>query len=242
MHNSRVSNLKNIKCKRVVSPPHPQLQFQLIPVCPVPMSVGRSVVTAASLLIESRTSSVGRTFEICIRHHQSVSQPPPSCRMSPLPSVLPNSNQPPTAKQRKQQQQPELKTCLSGRTEQEQPLEWFWFCALSLVTGPPTAAARNATPISHPGSPLHLYVEFCANPPAFAARWLHGDRIYTPGNQYGVDVLAYAVQVSTNLSSPWKRPGDSSHLFPWPKTAFLDSHVLILLLFLALHVPTLSNS
>lgn len=72
---------------------------------------------------------------------------------------------------------------------------------MSLIpfTGPPTAAARNATPIAHPGSPLHLYVEFCANPPAFAARWLHGDRIYTPGNQYGVDVLAYAVQVSTEL-------------------------------------------
>uniref|UniRef100_A0A182M3B3 Uncharacterized protein n=1 Tax=Anopheles culicifacies TaxID=139723 RepID=A0A182M3B3_9DIPT len=38
---------------------------------------------------------------------------------------------------------------------------------------------------------MHLSVEFCANPPAYAARWLHGDRVYTPGNQYGTDVLAY---------------------------------------------------
>ncbi|GAB0086969.1 uncharacterized protein DMENIID0001_012080 [Sergentomyia squamirostris] len=59
--------------------------------------------------------------------------------------------------------------------------------------GPPTAVARNATPVAYPGSPLHLSVEFCANPPAFAARWLHGDRVYTPGNQYGIDVLAYGV-------------------------------------------------
>lgn len=62
--------------------------------------------------------------------------------------------------------------------------------------GPPTAVARNATPVAYPGSPLHLSVEFCANPPAFAARWLHGDRVYTPGNQYGIDVLAYGVIVS----------------------------------------------
>uniref|UniRef100_A0A182KGY7 Uncharacterized protein n=1 Tax=Anopheles christyi TaxID=43041 RepID=A0A182KGY7_9DIPT len=47
------------------------------------------------------------------------------------------------------------------------------------------------TPVAYPGSPLHLSVEFCANPPAYAARWLHGDRVYTPGNQYGTDVLAY---------------------------------------------------
>ena len=44
-------------------------------------------------------------------------------------------------------------------------------------------------------------MEFCANPPAFAARWLHGDRIYTPGNQYGIDVLAYGVIVSIKLST-----------------------------------------
>jgi len=56
--------------------------------------------------------------------------------------------------------------------------------------------ALNATPIAYPGSPLHLNVEFCANPPAHAARWLHGDRVFTPGNQYGSTVLAYAVKVS----------------------------------------------
>lgn len=61
----------------------------------------------------------------------------------------------------------------------------------------PTVSVRNHTPIAYPGSPLHLSVEFCANPPAYAARWLHGDRVYTPGNQYGIDVLAYGVIVST---------------------------------------------
>lgn len=61
-------------------------------------------------------------------------------------------------------------------------------------------SVRNHTPIAYPGSPLHLSVEFCANPPAYAARWLHGDRVYTPGNQYGIDVLAYGVIVR-NISS-----------------------------------------
>lgn len=55
--------------------------------------------------------------------------------------------------------------------------------------------ALNATPVAYPGSPLHLNVEFCANPPAHAARWLHGDRVFTPGNQYGSTVLAYSVKV-----------------------------------------------
>lgn len=61
--------------------------------------------------------------------------------------------------------------------------------------------ARNATPVAYPGSPLHLTVEFCANPPAHAARWLHGDRVFTPGNQYGSTVLAYGVTVSYNVIS-----------------------------------------
>lgn len=65
------------------------------------------------------------------------------------------------------------------------------------LPGGPTVFARNTTPIAYPGSPLHLIVEFCANPPAHAARWLHGDRVYTPGNQYGIDVLAYGFIVST---------------------------------------------
>lgn len=60
---------------------------------------------------------------------------------------------------------------------------------------------RNHTPVAYPGSPLHLTVEFCANPPAYAARWLHGDRVYTPGNQYGIDVLAYGVIVSIHLKA-----------------------------------------
>lgn len=69
---------------------------------------------------------------------------------------------------------------------------------LFLLKGAPTAVALNATPIAYPGSPLHLNVEFCANPPAHAARWLHGDRVFTPGNQYGATVLAYAVKVRDN--------------------------------------------
>jgi hypothetical protein len=64
------------------------------------------------------------------------------------------------------------------------------------IIGFPTVSARNSTPLAFPGLPLHLFVEFCANPPAHAARWLHGDRVYTPGNQYGADVLAYGVTVS----------------------------------------------
>lgn len=56
--------------------------------------------------------------------------------------------------------------------------------------------ARNTTPVAYPGSPLHLSVEFCANPPAYAARWLHGDLVYTPGKKYGDDVLAYGFIVS----------------------------------------------
>lgn len=66
----------------------------------------------------------------------------------------------------------------------------------NLISGAPTVSIRNQTPAAYPGSPLHLSVEFCANPPAYAARWLHGDRVYTPGNQYGSDVLAYGVIVS----------------------------------------------
>ncbi|XP_058829553.1 uncharacterized protein LOC131688935 [Topomyia yanbarensis] len=59
------------------------------------------------------------------------------------------------------------------------------------VKGAPTVIARNTTPVAFPGSPLHLSVEFCANPAAYAARWLHGDLVYTPGKKYGDDVLAY---------------------------------------------------
>lgn len=70
------------------------------------------------------------------------------------------------------------------------------FFLLIKTTGFPTVTARNNTPLAYPGNPLHLFVEFCANPPATAARWLHGDRVYTPGNQYGSDILAYAVTVS----------------------------------------------
>lgn len=69
------------------------------------------------------------------------------------------------------------------------------FSCLLFISGMPTVVARNSTPVAYPGSPLHLSVEFCANPPAHAARWLHGDRIYTPGNQYGSTVLAYGVTV-----------------------------------------------
>ena len=63
--------------------------------------------------------------------------------------------------------------------------------------GSPIVFGRNITPTAFPGSPLHLSVEFCANPPAHAARWVHGDRVYTPGNQYGIDVLAYGFIVSS---------------------------------------------
>lgn len=72
------------------------------------------------------------------------------------------------------------------------------------TTGFPTVSARNTTPPAFPGLPLHLFVEFCANPPAHAARWLHGDRVYTPGNQYGADVLAYGVTVSHSKTLVYK--------------------------------------
>ncbi|XP_059622894.1 uncharacterized protein LOC132266076 [Phlebotomus argentipes] len=87
--------------------------------------------------------------------------------------------------------------CIGQSPSTKKKLEVLHTVAVA-VKGPPTAVARNATPVAYPGSPLHLSVEFCANPPAFAARWLHGDRVYTPGNQYGIDVLAYGViDVST---------------------------------------------
>ncbi|XP_052873243.1 uncharacterized protein LOC128278554 [Anopheles cruzii] len=63
----------------------------------------------------------------------------------------------------------------------------------------PKVSARNSTPTAAPGASLHLSVEFCANPPAYAARWLHGDQVYTPGNQYGSEVLAYGL---TDLPTP----------------------------------------
>uniref|UniRef100_A0A182WDR3 Uncharacterized protein n=1 Tax=Anopheles minimus TaxID=112268 RepID=A0A182WDR3_9DIPT len=52
------------------------------------------------------------------------------------------------------------------------------------------------------GTALHLSVEFCSNPPPHAARWLHGDRIYIPGNQYGGEVFAYGF---TDLPTPYCR-------------------------------------
>ncbi|XP_050080083.1 uncharacterized protein LOC126567817 [Anopheles maculipalpis] len=67
------------------------------------------------------------------------------------------------------------------------------------VRGVPKVTARNSTPVALTGTPLHLSVEFCSNPPAYAARWLHGDRIYTPGNQYGGEVFAYGF---TDLPTP----------------------------------------
>uniref|UniRef100_A0A182M6I3 Uncharacterized protein n=1 Tax=Anopheles culicifacies TaxID=139723 RepID=A0A182M6I3_9DIPT len=66
----------------------------------------------------------------------------------------------------------------------------------------PKVTARNSTPSATAGTPLHLSVEFCSNPPAHAARWLHGDRIYTPGNQYGGEVFAYGF---TDLPTPYCR-------------------------------------
>uniref|UniRef100_A0A182P5D1 Uncharacterized protein n=1 Tax=Anopheles epiroticus TaxID=199890 RepID=A0A182P5D1_9DIPT len=65
--------------------------------------------------------------------------------------------------------------------------------------GIPRVTARNSTPVATAGSPLHLSVEFCSNPPAYAARWLHGDRIYTPGSQHGSEVYAYGF---TDLPTP----------------------------------------
>ncbi|XP_053668118.1 uncharacterized protein LOC128718520 [Anopheles marshallii] len=70
------------------------------------------------------------------------------------------------------------------------------------VRGIPKVTARNSTPSTMAGTPLHLSVEFCSNPPAHAARWLHGDRIYTPGNQYGGEVFAYGL---TDLPAPYCR-------------------------------------
>ncbi|KAH8300681.1 hypothetical protein KR018_007108, partial [Drosophila ironensis] len=83
--------------------------------------------------------------------------------------------------------------CVGQSPSNKKKLEVLQSVTVS-VKGAPTVVALNATPIAYPGSPLHLNVEFCANPPAHAARWLHGDRVFTPGNQYGATVLAYAVK------------------------------------------------
>lgn len=39
-----------------------------------------------------------------------------------------------------------------------------------ILIGFPTVTARNKTPSAFPGLPLHLNVEFCANPPATAGK------------------------------------------------------------------------
>ncbi|XP_058979668.1 uncharacterized protein LOC101899127 [Musca domestica] len=80
--------------------------------------------------------------------------------------------------------------CIGQSPQNKKKLEVLQTVGVT-VKGQPTVVARNTTPVAYPGSPLHLSVEFCANPPAHAARWLHGDRVYTPGNQYGNTVLAY---------------------------------------------------
>ncbi|XP_058127064.1 uncharacterized protein LOC131285734 [Anopheles ziemanni] len=80
--------------------------------------------------------------------------------------------------------------CVGQNASNRKKLEVLQTVSIA-VKGAPSVSARNTTPVAYPGSPLHLSVEFCANPPAYAARWLHGDRVYTPGNQYGSDVLAY---------------------------------------------------
>ncbi|XP_037888310.1 uncharacterized protein LOC119636778 isoform X1 [Glossina fuscipes] len=89
--------------------------------------------------------------------------------------------------------------CIGQSPMNKKKLEVLQTVAVT-VKGAPTVVARNSTPVAYPGSPLHLAVEFCANPPAHAARWLHGDRVYTPGNQYGNTVLAYGV---TDLPTPY---------------------------------------
>ncbi|XP_049539268.1 uncharacterized protein LOC125953629 [Anopheles darlingi] len=80
-------------------------------------------------------------------------------------------------------------TSTSNRNQSHQgPLQ-----TVSVAVKAPKITARNVTPAVTAGSPLHLSVEFCANPPAYAARWLHGDRVYTPGRQYGSEVFAYGL-------------------------------------------------
>ncbi|XP_059224783.1 uncharacterized protein LOC106083260 [Stomoxys calcitrans] len=89
--------------------------------------------------------------------------------------------------------------CIGQSPQNKKKLEVLQTVGVT-VKGHPTVVARNTTPVAYPGSPLHLSVEFCANPPAHAARWLHGDRVYTPGNQYGNTVLAYGF---TDLPTPF---------------------------------------
>ncbi|XP_075167424.1 irregular chiasm C-roughest protein teiresias [Haematobia irritans] len=89
--------------------------------------------------------------------------------------------------------------CIGQSPQNKKKLEVLQTVGVT-VKGHPTVVARNNTPVAYPGSPLHLSVEFCANPPAHAARWLHGDRVYTPGNQYGNTVLAYGF---TDLPTPF---------------------------------------
>ncbi|XP_049298245.1 uncharacterized protein LOC125771564 [Anopheles funestus] len=80
--------------------------------------------------------------------------------------------------------------CVGSSSGNRKKLEMHPTATLA-VRGVPKVTARNSTPAATAGTPLHLSVEFCSNPPAHAARWLHGDRIYTPGNQYGGEVFAY---------------------------------------------------
>lgn len=44
----------------------------------------------------------------------------------------------------------------------------FFVMTFLILIGFPTVTARNKTPSAFPGLPLHLNVEFCANPPATA--------------------------------------------------------------------------
>ena len=81
------------------------------------------------------------------------------------------------------------------------------FALYPILAGIPRVTARNSTPSAMAGSPLHLSVEFCASPPPYAARWLHGDRIYTPGSQYGGEVIAYGFTVrDLNQSQSFIQP------------------------------------
>ncbi|ETN65061.1 hypothetical protein AND_003179 [Anopheles darlingi] len=86
----------------------------------------------------------------------------------------------------------------------------------------PKITARNVTPAATAGSPLHLSVEFCANPPAYAARWLHGDRVYTPGRQYGSEVFAYGLtqqQQHQLVASPFRALDMDGSCTSSPQTA-----------------------
>lgn len=59
---------------------------------------------------------------------------------------------------------------VKGKMSEIMRCEFIKFAHFLAQKGFPTVTARNKTPSAFPGLPLHLFVEFCANPPATAGK------------------------------------------------------------------------